>query len=65
MPRVSKKEMDDMQSLIDGMQGEPESGRTPDSNTKAETTANKFMDAMGMAEDEDKRRAKLRKIAGQ
>ena len=65
MKRVSQKEMDDMQSMIDSMNGAPEAGRTPDSNTKAETKANEFMDAMGVAEEDEKRRAKLRKIAGQ
>jgi len=62
MQRVSKKEMDDMQALIDGMKGEPEAGRTPDSNTKAETMASTAMDAWGVAEDAMKRNEKLKKL---
>jgi hypothetical protein len=65
MKRISKKELDDMQAMIDSMSGPAESGRVPDSNTKAETQAGQFMDAMGVAEDEEKRRARIRKIAGQ
>ena len=57
------KELADMQSMIDSMNGKaPE--RTPDSNTAAESHANDFMNAMSMAEDETKRRAKIRAMLG-
>lgn len=65
MERVSKKDLDAMAAMIDSMQGEPEAGRTPDSNTKAETVASKAMDAWGMADSEMRRKNKLKKIAGQ
>lgn len=63
MKRVSKKEMEDVQAMIDSMSGKTPA-RTPDSNTAAESHANDFLDAMAMASDETKRRNKIRKILG-
>jgi hypothetical protein len=57
----SKKELAAMQKLIDDFD-KP----TPvaDSNTKAQSEAEQFLGAMGMAEDEAKRRMKIKKLTG-
>lgn len=53
----SKKELAAMQKLIDDF-----SKNAPkDSNTKAQSEADSFMSAMSMADDETKRRNKIRK----
>ena len=62
MKRVSKQELDDMQAMIDSMSGSPEAGRTPDSNTKVETEANTALDAWGLAEVEQRRKDRLKKL---
>ena len=56
MKRVSKKEMDDLQAMINSM------SRPKDSNTAAEDEANSFAsDAFSMADDLAKRNKKIRK----
>lgn len=64
MKRVSKKEMDEMQAMIDSMSGKKMPMRAEDSNTEAESKAGQFMDAWAMAEDETQRKKKMRKMLG-
>jgi len=63
MKRVSKKEMDDIAAMISSMSGSPEAGRTPDSNTAAESEANTAMDAWGLADVEQRRKDRLKKLS--